>query len=122
MESSSSARDTARPISNRLSESIGGEPIRRSGVPSVPSPSRRNEEGMSRRLTRPSPALVISIMALVVAIVVPAYAALTKKDKHQVKNIANTEITKRAPGLAVSSAKTAGNADLLDGQDSADIK
>jgi len=77
---------------------------------------------MSRRLTRPSPALVISIMALVVAIVVPAYAALTKKDKNQVKNIANTEITKRAPGLTVSSAKTAGNADLLDGQDSADIK
>ena len=56
------------------------------------------------RLKRPSPALVISILALVAALVVPAYAALNKKDKKTVKNLANTEITKRAPGLAVASA------------------
>ena len=69
------------------------------------------------RLKRPSPALVISMMALVAAIVVPAYAALNKKDKKTVKNLANTQITKRAPGLAVASANSAGNAGTLDGQD-----
>ena len=62
-------------------------------------------------LKRPSPALVISILALVAALVVPAYAALNKKDKKTVKNLANTEITKRAPGLAVASANTANSAD-----------
>ena len=56
----------------------------------------------------------ISILALVAAIVVPAYAALTKKDKKTVKNIANTEITKRAPGLAVASANTANTANSAD--------
>ena len=63
------------------------------------------------RLKRPSPALVISILALVAALVVPAYAALNKKDKKTVKNLANTEITKRAPGLAVASANKANSAD-----------
>ena len=64
---------------------------------------------MSRH-KRPSPALVISILALVAAMVVPAYAALNKKDKKTVRNIANTEITKRAPGLAVASANNANTA------------
>ena len=66
------------------------------------------------RFKRPSPALVISIMALVAAIVVPAYAALNKKDKKAVRNIANNEITKRAPGLAVASANSANTADSAD--------
>ena len=76
------------------------------------------------RLKRPSPALVISVLALVAALVVPAYAALNKKDKKTVKNIANTEITKRAPGLAVASANnanTAGNANTVDGQNASDF-
>src|SRR5262245_7949344 len=67
------------------------------------------EEGMSR-IKRPSPALVISIMALVAAVAVPAYAALTKGEKKTVKNLANAQITKRAPGLAVASAKNANSA------------
>ena len=62
------------------------------------------------RIKRPSPALVVAIIALVAAIVVPAYA-LTKKDKKQVKKLAGAEITKRAPGLAVASANTATSAD-----------
>jgi hypothetical protein len=77
-----------------------------------------------------APALVISMLALVAALVVPAVAqvaitALTKKEKKQVKNIsknqANLEIDRRAPGLSVASANTAGNADQLDGQDAADF-
>lgn len=62
------------------------------------------------RFKRPSPALVISILALVAAIAVPAFA-LTKKEKRVVKNTANAQITKRAPGLAVASANTATSAD-----------
>ena len=72
------------------------------------------------RFKRPSPALVISILALVAAIVVPAYAALNKKDKKTVKNIANTEITERAPGLAVASANSANTANSADSATTAD--
>ena len=66
------------------------------------------------RIKRPSPALVISIMALVAAVAVPAYA-LTKSEKKVVKKLANAQITKRAPGLSVA------NAGKLDGQDAADF-
>lgn len=62
------------------------------------------------RFKRPSPALVISILALVAAIAVPAFA-LTKKEKRVVSKTANAQITKRAPGLAVASANTATSAD-----------
>ena len=75
------------------------------------------------RLKRPSPALVVSIIALVAAIAVPAFA-LTNSEKKVVKRLANGEITKRAPGLSVASAKTAnsaGNANALDGMDSEDF-
>ena len=65
------------------------------------------------RLKRPSPALVISIMALVAAIVVPAYAALTKGEKKTVKRLANAQITKRAPGLSVASAANANTANSV---------
>jgi hypothetical protein len=80
------------------------------------------------RIKRPSPALVVAILALVAAVAVPAFA-LTKKEKRVVRKIANAQITKRAPGLSVASANTAntagnsqtansaGNADTLDGQD-----
>jgi hypothetical protein len=78
------------------------------------------------RIKRMSPALVISILALIAALVVPALAqvattALTKKEKRVVRKIAkgqaNKQITRRASGLAVASARSAGNADKLDGQD-----
>ena len=87
------------------------------------------------RLKRPSPALVVAVLALVAAIVVPAFA-LTPKEKRVVRGIANTQITKRAPGLGVAransantagsastanSAATAANADKLDGQDASDF-
>jgi hypothetical protein len=63
----------------------------------------------------PSPAMVVAIVAVVLALGGSAVAALSKKDKKQVKNIANNEITKRASGLAVKSADTAKNADALGG-------
>jgi hypothetical protein len=78
------------------------------------------------RIKRTSPALVISILALIAALVVPALAqvattALTKKEKRVVRKIAkgqaNKQITRRASRLAVASARSAGNADKLDGQD-----
>jgi hypothetical protein len=62
------------------------------------------------RIKRPSPALVVAVLALVAAIVVPAFA-LTKKEKRVVRKVANAQITKRAPGLAVASANTANSAD-----------
>lgn len=60
---------------------------------------------MSRN-KRPSPALIVAILALVAAVVVPAFA-LTKKEKRVVRKIANAQITKRAPGLSVKHAASA---------------
>ena len=51
------------------------------------------------RIMRPSPALVVAILALVAAVAVPAFA-LTKAEKRVIKKIANAQISKRAPGLA----------------------
>ena len=58
------------------------------------------------RIKRPSPALVVAIMALVAAVAVPAFA-LTTKEKRVVRQIANAQITQRAPDLAVKSAADA---------------
>jgi hypothetical protein len=63
---------------------------------------------------RPSPAMVVAVIALIMGLGGSAYA-LNKKDKKQVRNIANGEITKRASGLAVKSADTAKNADAVGG-------
>jgi hypothetical protein len=63
----------------------------------------------------PSPAMIVAIVAVVLALGGSAVAALGKKDKKQVRNIANGEITKRASGLAVKSADTAKNADAVGG-------
>jgi uncharacterized protein (DUF2147 family) len=89
-----------------------------------------------------SPALVVSIVALVFAVAgtsvagVATISVLNKKEKKQTRNIANQQIDKRASGLNVNSAKTAahatdadhaslantaGNADQLDGQDATDF-
>ena len=73
---------------------------------------------MSRIIKRPSPALVIAVVALVGVAVVPALGqiavtAMSKKEKRVFKRIArfqaNKQITRRASGLVV------GNADKLDG-------
>jgi hypothetical protein len=88
------------------------------------------------RIKQASPALVISIIALVAALVVPAVAqvatkALSKRDLRSVRRVArfqanravtrrapriakfqaNKQITNRAPGLDVNSANTANQAD-----------
>ena len=62
-----------------------------------------------------SPAVVISILALVAGITGAAVAGpiastskLSKKDKKKVRKIADSEINKLAPGLSVKSASTVG--------------
>jgi hypothetical protein len=64
--------------------------------------------------------MIVAIIALLVALSGAAIAkkALTNKS---VKKIANNQITKKAPGLSVASAKTAKNADTLGGQSLANI-
>ena len=65
---------------------------------------------------KPSPAMVVSIIALVFALAgsaaagVATVSVLSKKEKKQTRNIANSEIDKRAPGLSVASAQSAANA------------
>jgi hypothetical protein len=73
---------------------------------------------------RPSPGTVFGLLALVVAVTGTAFAGplartsvLDKKEKKQVRKIAKGQVKKLAAGLAVASAKSASNADKLDGQD-----
>ena len=65
---------------------------------------------MKRVFRRPSPAMLVAIAALIVALGGTAVAGgvLNKK---KVKNISNNQITQRAPGLSVASAGTAKSAD-----------
>ena len=59
---------------------------------------------------KPSPAMVVSIIALVFALAgsaaagVATISALSKKEKKQTRNIADSEVNKLAPGLSVKSA------------------
>jgi hypothetical protein len=64
---------------------------------------------MKRVIRRPSPAMVVAIVALIAALGGTAFAGgfITKK---KAKKVANNAITQRAPGLAVASAKTADTA------------
>ena len=70
----------------------------------------------------PSPATVISIVALIFAVTGSALAAvatvsvLSKKEKKQTRKIADKQITKRSPGLSVKRADIAANADALQGK------
>jgi len=67
---------------------------------------------LRRKLIRegkPSPALIISVIALIFA-VGGGYAAAKGSDKKSDKKIANSVVTKRAPGLSVLQAKTADTA------------
>jgi hypothetical protein len=62
------------------------------------------------RGTKPSPAMVVSIIALVFALAgsaaagVATISVLSKKEKKQTRNIARDEINKAAPGLSVGNA------------------
>ncbi len=68
---------------------------------------------------RPSPTLVVAILALVAAVTGAAVAqpaakkAVTKK---KVKKIATKQINKLAPGLSVANADTAGDANTVGGK------
>jgi hypothetical protein len=55
---------------------------------------------------RPSPAMIIAVIALIMSLGGSAYA-LSKKDKKKVTNIADNEISKKAPGLSVAKAADA---------------
>lgn len=63
---------------------------------------------------RPSPSMVVAIIALVFALVgtaigsVATLNALSKKQKKQTRSIADTEVNKLAPGLSVKNASTLG--------------
>jgi hypothetical protein len=59
--------------------------------------------------------MIVAIIAVILALAGTATAALTKKDKKQVRNIAKSEISKQAPGLSVANAAKAANADALGG-------
>jgi hypothetical protein len=61
---------------------------------------------------RPSASMIVAIIAVILAVGGTATAALTKKDKKKVRNIAANEISKRASGLSVAKAA---NADALGG-------
>jgi hypothetical protein len=67
---------------------------------------------------RPSPAMIVAVTALIVALAGTAMAAptaiksiLNKKEKKQVKNISKNQVNALAPGLSVKHANTAGSAD-----------
>jgi hypothetical protein len=64
---------------------------------------------MKRVFRRPSPAMVVAIVALIAALGGTAIGAafVTKK---QAKKIAKNQVNKLAPGLSVASAKNADNA------------
>jgi hypothetical protein len=66
---------------------------------------------------RPSAAMLVAVLAVSLGLggsAVAASGVLTTKQVKQVKRISNKQITKRAPGLAVASAKRAGTATSAD--------
>jgi len=65
---------------------------------------------MKRAIRRQSPALILAVIALIAALSGTALAGgfITKK---KAKKVADAQITKRAPGLSVAHASTAGRAD-----------
>ena len=64
---------------------------------------------MKRVIRRPSPAMVVAVVALIAALTGTAFAGgfITKK---KAKKVANSVVTQRAPGLSVARAANAGNA------------
>jgi hypothetical protein len=73
------------------------------------------------RGSKPSPAMVVSIVALVFALAgsaaagVATISVLSKKEKKQTRNIAKDEINKAAPSLSVANATNSQNANALGG-------
>ena len=67
----------------------------------------------STKRLRPSPAMIVAILALIAAIGGTAFAAsgLTGKEKRQTRNIAKQQVNRLASGLSVAKAKQATNAD-----------
>ena len=81
----------------------------------------------SSKRRRPSPAMIVALAALVVALAGTAMAAptaiksiLNKKEKKQANNIAKNQINALAAGLSVKHANTAGSADTAKRADNAD--
>jgi hypothetical protein len=74
-----------------------------------------------------SPAMIVAVTALVVALggtavgSVATISALSKKEKKQTRNIAGQEIDKKAPSLAVASANSANTAASANTATSADV-
>jgi hypothetical protein len=70
---------------------------------------------MRETRARPSPAIVVAVLALVAALAGTALAGTgagtSAINKKKVKKIAKKQINKLAPGLSVAHASTAGNAD-----------
>jgi hypothetical protein len=79
---------------------------------------------------KPSPATLISIVALIFAVTgtaaagVATVSVLNKKERKQTRSIADSEVNRLAPGLSVKSANSANaatNSDNLDGHDSTEF-
>ena len=62
------------------------------------------------RIGRPSPAMLVAIVALFVALGGTGYGALSGKDKKRVKAIVDREIAAKASGLTVANANALGGA------------
>jgi hypothetical protein len=60
-------------------------------------------------------ALVVAVAGTAIAAPLATKALLNKKEKNQTRSIAQSEITKAAPGLSVASAQNATNAQSADG-------
>ncbi len=75
---------------------------------------------LNRLKAHASPAMIVAVAALVVALggtavgSVATISALSKKEKKQTRNIAGQEIDKKAPSLAVASANSANTAASAD--------
>lgn len=69
-------------------------------------------------LSRPSPAMIVAVVALVFAMGGTALAVvgLNGKQKRQVRSLANQQINKKAPKLSVANAKHADDADTVAGE------
>jgi hypothetical protein len=74
---------------------------------------------MNDRFSRPSPATILAVTALVVAAVGTAVADSGPSAKPGVKKVVKQQVRKLAPGLHVASADTAGQADTAGRADTA---
>ena len=70
---------------------------------------------------RPSPAMVVAVIALALGLAGSAVAGKTGLGKAKVKTIVGQEITNRAPDLAVASAKKAETAETAKSADTAEV-